>query len=82
MYGGRMQTDSRAPKQVLREGCMGAVLRGSLMRCKMSWYGWGFKREFNEMQDILIWMGFWGNSVLLRRKCMHILEYMIVLIYA
>lgn len=30
------------------------------MRCKMSWYGWGFKREFNKMQNVLVWTGFYG----------------------
>lgn len=30
------------------------------MRYKMSWYGWGFKREFNEMQNVLVWTGLHG----------------------
>ena len=38
---------------------MGVVLRGSLMRLKMSWYEWGF----------MAWY-----IVLLRCKCMHVLE--------
>ena len=33
---------------------MCVVLRGSLMRFKMSWYGCGLKREFDEIQNELV----------------------------
>ena len=51
-----MQIYSRA---VFKRGFlgMGVVLSGSEMKFKMSWYGCGFKREFNEIQDVLLWVG-------------------------
>ena len=50
-----MQIDSRALKPVFKRGFlgMGVVLRGSVMRFKMSWYGCGFKREFKGTQSAL-----------------------------
>ena len=54
-----MEMDSRALKPVFKKGFlgMGVVLRGGAMRFKMSWYGCGFKSEFNEIQDVLVWEG-------------------------
>ena len=47
-----MQIDSRTPKTASKTGST----RGS-------WYGWGFKRELNEMQNVLVWVWFYGVSV-------------------
>ena len=44
-YSCCMQIDSRAPKTGSKMG---------------SWYGWGSKRELNEMQNVLVWVWFYG----------------------
>ena len=41
-----MQTDSREPKNSFKEG--------------FGMAGCGFKREFNEIQNVLVWVGFYG----------------------
>ena len=51
-----MQIYSRA---VFKRGFlgMGVVLSESVMKLKMSWHWCGFKSEFNEIQDVLLWVG-------------------------
>ena len=51
-----MQIDSRALKPVFKRGFLGMAVmsRGGVMRFKLSWYGCGFKREFNEIQNVLV----------------------------
>ena len=51
-----MQIDSRALKPVFKRGILGmdVVSEGSLMIFNMSWYGCSFKREFNEIQIVLV----------------------------